>query len=326
MFWFSPKKEIKYEEGHDDEEAQEEELEQPVKRRSQESKSFLTYLGFGTKKKTEPQPESDSEDGNISGDEADENADVGEKIFWHRAGLPANFAEDVLDLEMKIEGFPDFTQKDVDQLVYLYSQAMEYYEGVSVDKYNSFKDRIQKLLVNPMVFSRMKNQETKTRDRWLTDYKKPASLISISKNAPKWAQGPLKPINEQLFLGGSKQSKEKKLDMSMRVLETADQNEEEKTKIISKYDQFEKRKSTIVHSDISSQTVNLQKRLAQRKFKRSSTKTQGNGAANVKFTEHQQSIDSNDSGGFCSKPNIEELSGLTENDISLKVTQSKGNR
>ena len=57
---------------------------------------------------------------------------------------------------MKIDAKSDFTQADVDRLVYLYSQAMEFYEEKNVYKYASFKERIQKLLVNPLVFNRLK--------------------------------------------------------------------------------------------------------------------------------------------------------------------------
>ena len=35
-----------------------------------------------------------------------------------------------------------FTIKVVDQLIYLYSQAIEYYESVDQDKYKSFYDRL----------------------------------------------------------------------------------------------------------------------------------------------------------------------------------------
>ena len=58
-----------------------------------------------------------------------------------------------------------------------------------------------------------------------------------------------------------------KLDMSMRVLETIDKAEEEKVKIIDNFNQICKKKSNIVQDDISTQKVNLQKRLAMRKSK-----------------------------------------------------------
>jgi len=136
--------------------------------KSQESKSFMNYLGFGKSNKLPLDFDSDGseEDCNVS-DNGQDKANI-EKVFSHPSRLPSNFAEEVLDLEMEIESSTDITQKSIDRLVYLYSQAMEYYEGVDKVKYQSFKDRIQKLLVNPMVFSTMKKQEPATRQRSLT--------------------------------------------------------------------------------------------------------------------------------------------------------------
>lgn len=293
---------------------------QPAGRKSIESKSFLSYLGFGGKKKLE-EPEDEIEEGNVS-DDVEEDGDV-KKVFYHPTQLPINFAEEVLDLEMKIDSSTDFTQKDIDRLVYLYSQAMEFYEESNRDKYQSFKDRIQKLLVNPMVFNRMKNQEVKTRDRCLTDntshIRRPNDLIKINKNAPKCNQGPAKPTSGQVKIKNTKRVKELQLDMSMRVLETVEQTEEEKSKIINKYNNFEKRKSTIVHDDISIQQMSLHKRLAQRKFKRSNSKTQGAFMNSTKHAEQQASMDSNDSGGFSKTLHFDDLGGLNEMDISVQL-------
>jgi hypothetical protein len=67
------------------------------------------------------------------------------KVFVSPTHLPFNFAEDVLDLEMKLENGNNVTQKDIDRLVYLYSQGMEYYEEIDKKRYQSFKDRVQKV-------------------------------------------------------------------------------------------------------------------------------------------------------------------------------------
>lgn len=332
MFWFSPKKEVKEVEEEDNDYGQMDRpqkketkdsylskssscVELPVSRRSVESKSLLSYLGFGSNShQKEIQDESDDE---CEIDDVDEDSDI-KKVFHQPLSLPPNFADEVLDLEMKIESSSDFTQKDVDRLVYLYSQAMEFYEESNKDKYNSLKDRIQKLLVNPIVFNRMKNQEVKTRERCLTDINRPNALIKVANKATRCKQGPLKPIHEKPIFLGSKKAKEKQLEMSMMVLGAP--IEEEKTKIMDKYIQnlnhVEKNKSNIVHSDISSQTMNLQKRLAQRKFtissnNRSSNKTQGNSIFALK-TKGKKSSDSNDSGGFCNTANIADLERLNE--------------
>ena len=74
-----------------------------------------------------------------------------------------------------------FSIKIVDQLIYLYSQAIEYYESVDPVKYKSFYDRLQKFLVRPEVFDVMKvSKARKPR-------KKENSEPEVKKSdQPKW--------------------------------------------------------------------------------------------------------------------------------------------
>ena len=72
-------------------------------------------------------------------------------MFIERKSLPEKFAEEVMENEFAIEE-GDFTITNVDWLIYLYSQAMEYYEGYDNDKFIRFKDRINRLLLKPEVF------------------------------------------------------------------------------------------------------------------------------------------------------------------------------
>jgi hypothetical protein len=55
--------------------------------------------------------------------------------------LPKNFAERVLDLELKIDG-GNFDIKNIDKLMQLYSMAVEYYSGMNDEKYMYFTERI----------------------------------------------------------------------------------------------------------------------------------------------------------------------------------------
>ena len=50
--------------------------------------------------------------------------------------------------------------KDVDQLIYLYSQAIEYYDGMDDAKHASFYQKTQKLLNKPTVFNVMKKSKS----------------------------------------------------------------------------------------------------------------------------------------------------------------------
>ena len=78
--------------------------------------------------------------------------------------MPENFAERVLDLELKIDG-GKFDLKNVDELINLYSvsiyfhlifnfylqSAVEYYSGMNDEKYMHFTERIQNTLLKPEI-------------------------------------------------------------------------------------------------------------------------------------------------------------------------------
>ena len=224
----------------------------PDKSRSsvrKEKKSFLKYLGFNIRN-NEP---SDSDNEGDFEDCIDEN--ITKKNFVTRSKLPEGFSDEVLDLEMKLEN--EYEQKDVDRLIYLYSQAMEFYEPINKDKYLSFKNRIQKLLVNPKMFNRMKNEQ-RGRDRCFTDTirQRPPQLIKINKEAPKCNQGPSKMTSS---IAPKKPDQSKSLHISAKMSESV---------------------KNMIQDDISAQKASLNKRLVQRKFK---------GMYNNKLTDEMKS-------------------------------------
>lgn len=55
--------------------------------------------------------------------------------------LPADFANQVLNLELQID-HGDFTMVTINDLMLLYSQAVEYYNGMNDEKYTYFESRI----------------------------------------------------------------------------------------------------------------------------------------------------------------------------------------
>ena len=55
--------------------------------------------------------------------------------------LPKNFANKVLDYELKIDS-GRFDIETIDKLMQLYSQAVEYYSGQNDEKYMYFTERI----------------------------------------------------------------------------------------------------------------------------------------------------------------------------------------
>ena len=64
--------------------------------------------------------------------------------------LPKDFANLVLNLELSID-HGDFTMDTVNELILLYSKAIEYYNGLQDEKYAYFESRIQNLLIRPEI-------------------------------------------------------------------------------------------------------------------------------------------------------------------------------
>lgn len=71
--------------------------------------------------------------------------------------LPKNFADLVLNMELKIES-GTFDIELVNELLQLYSNAVEYYSGMNDEKYIYFTERIQNTLVRPEILKLMKNE------------------------------------------------------------------------------------------------------------------------------------------------------------------------
>ena len=55
--------------------------------------------------------------------------------------LPPNFYENVHDLEIKIEQ-GSFNMETINELLTLYSQAVEFFNGINDDKFMVYQDRI----------------------------------------------------------------------------------------------------------------------------------------------------------------------------------------
>jgi len=60
----------------------------------------------------------------------------------------------VLTCELLID-HGDFTMQTINDLMLLYSQAIEYYNGINDEKYTYFESRIQNLLIRPEVYQVM---------------------------------------------------------------------------------------------------------------------------------------------------------------------------
>lgn len=68
--------------------------------------------------------------------------------------LPEDFAEKVLEIETWIDR-GEFTSQDLDDLILLYSQAVEYYNSINNNKASYYANRIQMALMKPHVLEKM---------------------------------------------------------------------------------------------------------------------------------------------------------------------------
>lgn len=156
-----------------------------------------------------------------------------------RGTLPDNFAEEVMDLEFSIED-NNFQVGTVDRLVYLYSQAMEYYEGYDNDKYIRFKDRISRLLMRPTVFSKMNNPEK----------------VETKPKEEKAQEEETKPKKV------SEQARMKKKELEISALSQVDVN---KTAILHNHRDGQKKMKRAINKDLGQQNVSLKRRLEERR-------------------------------------------------------------
>lgn len=80
--------------------------------------------------------------------------------------LPEGFADEVLDLEMKIEA-NSFDLEAVNRLIFLYSQAIEVYEGNDQIRYQNFYKKLQNLVNKPSVHQEMKTKPEEKKKKKL---------------------------------------------------------------------------------------------------------------------------------------------------------------
>jgi hypothetical protein len=76
--------------------------------------------------------------------------------------LPQDFSEQVLDLEAEVQ-MGCVTREQVDELITLYSQAVEYYACQSSQRYLVYEQKLQNLMIKPEIMMLMNpNSRSKT--------------------------------------------------------------------------------------------------------------------------------------------------------------------
>jgi hypothetical protein len=155
----------------------------------------------------------------------------------------------------------DFTLDTVNRLIFLYSQAIEYYEGVDQARYQNYYKKIQNLVSKPSVHEAMKNKTTKKK-RVAEEIEDPNQIEEESKVDSK---------NEKFsktvsFLPPRSYNKQK---LQMDILLMQEDIEDQNKNMLQSYDKESLEKSKLLESDIRSQSFSLEKRLARRRFTKS---------------------------------------------------------
>lgn len=70
--------------------------------------------------------------------------------------LPENFFERVLDLELILKR--NFTMNSLQELVNIYSDAIEYYESLEDNRFRDYQNRLNLLLSQPEILKNMNDQ------------------------------------------------------------------------------------------------------------------------------------------------------------------------
>eukprot|EP00347_Sterkiella_histriomuscorum_P014601 403360260 len=225
--------------------------------------------------------------------------------------LPSDFAEKVLELEMQLEQshFQEISIEVVEQLLYLYSQAVEYYNGLNNEKYQQYADRIQNTLVRPEVIKIMAQSKKLKQNKSPNSSHIESSQIGLNQiqrsNSNNRTSGP--PQNSNLLLKHrllpTTQSliqeehvkRQRQLERKQKMRENyEDISGQGKLNIMfQEQDQLRIRATEEIKRDQQSQSENLKRRLAERKLNLTAKRSMNSSIM-------QDSL--SDNSGFMSRP------------------------
>uniref|UniRef100_A0A7S3MRU3 Uncharacterized protein n=1 Tax=Fabrea salina TaxID=342563 RepID=A0A7S3MRU3_9CILI len=158
--------------------------------------------------------------------------------------LPNNFATNLIEKELQLES--DCSLEVLNELVNLYSQAIEYYEHVQDPKYYDFQDRLHKILVRPEILKLMQSE------------KKPQAHST--------------PCSPKRSLKSKKKQTERKRQLMAAELTnrmpSTHQTRRNTSKLVSRHSSNTKRVAGRAVKDFQSQETALERRLASRKQKK----------------------------------------------------------
>lgn len=94
--------------------------------------------------------------------------------------LPENFFEKVLDLELKLKR--EFHLSILEELINLYSIAIEYYESNNNQKHMDYQTRLKLLLSQPEILKKMNKEKMKSKLLLKIELQNKDKLLEINPN------------------------------------------------------------------------------------------------------------------------------------------------
>ena len=130
---------------------------------------------------------------------------------------------------------------------------MEYYEGYDNDKFMRFKDKINRMLVKPEVFTKLnsREEEARAKEKHLEEVEtRTRSITGNPETSFKFGQG------------GNRLAECRKKDMNLQALKMVDLNSKE---IMKTYNNDQRMIKKTINEDIGSQKDKLKRRLEERR-------------------------------------------------------------
>ena len=170
----------------------------------------------------------------------------------------------------------DFTLKQLQRLMSLYSKAVEFYSGKSDTKYFYYNDKIQNLLTQPKVLDMLSEKIENTK-----------------------SEEPAVKVEPDLKTKEKLKKKERILKMNLHITNQETEKQDLKSKIIEDHASAQDQESKIIQSNLSEQSDNLRKRLEMRKKNRtdtqgSTTLTTTSSTPNIMLSSHKDKLESNE--------------------------------
>ncbi|CAI2366329.1 unnamed protein product [Moneuplotes crassus] len=174
--------------------------------------------------------------------------------------LPDTFPEKVLEIESWIDK-GEFIKEDLDELMLIYSQVVEYYNSINSDKASYYADRIQATLMKPNVLERMMltskdPQKLLQKDQEIISKRKQEKNMDHHQKSIKKAQE------------YNRKKKERSHQMTVREENKIKEKKQTLEKIIEETHKAEDTSVDQVAKDLIKQSTDLQKRLAERRRKK----------------------------------------------------------